>query len=54
MTPRISTDPLYQMLREGKMKEFNARVQAGEKPDLTNCDFRSVDLRGIEAVWAGF
>lgn len=48
MRPKISTDPLYQMLREGKTKEFNARVQAGDKPDLTNCDFRNVDLRGFE------
>jgi uncharacterized protein YjbI with pentapeptide repeats len=46
---RISNDPLYQLLREGAVKEFNARRAAGQSCDLTGCDFRGLDLRGLEA-----
>lgn len=47
--PQIKSDPLYQLLREGKIEEFNKRKAKGESCDLTQCDFRSVDLRGIDA-----
>ena len=47
--PQIKDDALYQLLREGKVDEFNQRKAAGEACDLTQCDFRNVDLRGIEA-----
>lgn len=47
--PQIKDDALYQLLREGKVEEFNQRRAAGEACDLTHCDFRNVDLRGIEA-----
>ena len=47
--PRISDDPLYQLLRDGDINEFNRRKQAGESCDLTNCDFRNLDLRGLDA-----
>lgn len=47
--PQIKTDPLYQLLREGNIAEFNRRIAAGETCDLTGCDFRHVDLRGIQA-----
>jgi uncharacterized protein YjbI with pentapeptide repeats len=46
---RISSDPLYQLLREGNIAEFNRRKAAGYKPDLTACDFRGLDLRGLDA-----
>lgn len=46
---RLSNDPLYCLLREGKIAEFNAKKAAGAKPDLTACDFRNVDLRGLDA-----
>ena len=48
MKPKLSTDPMYQLLRDGKITEFNARFEGGEKPELSHCDFRSVDLRGLE------
>ena len=48
--PQIKNDPLYQLLRDGDVKEFNRRKSAGEACDLTGCDFRNVDLRGIEAT----
>ena len=47
--PQIKTDPLYQLLREGKIDEFNSRRVSGESCDLTGCDFRGLDLRGIQA-----
>ena len=37
------------MLREGNITEFNRRRAAGESSDLTNCDFRATDLRGVNA-----
>lgn len=52
--PQIKNDPLYQLLREGKIDEFNKRKTTGESCDLTACDFRNVDLRGIEASGLDF
>ncbi len=48
-TPKTSHDPLYQLLREGKIKEFNSRQKAGKVCDLNGYDFSSMDLRGINA-----
>jgi len=47
--PIIRNDELYLLLRDGKIDEFNKRKVAGESCDLTGCDFRNVDLRGINA-----
>ena len=47
-SPRISDDPLYQLIRNGEIDEFNRRKDLGESCDLTNCDFRNLDLRGID------
>lgn len=41
--------PLYRLLREGKIEEFNASKQAGEVAHLEGYDFSSMDLRGINA-----
>lgn len=53
MTPsgrlRNPPDRMYQLLRDGNVKEFNAIRAQGDKADLTGCDFRNVDLRGIDA-----
>jgi uncharacterized protein YjbI with pentapeptide repeats len=46
---RLSTGPLYQLLRDGRIAEFNAQKAAGMKEDLTACDFRNVDLKGLDA-----
>jgi len=54
MKPKILTDPMYQLLRDGKITEFNTRFERGEKPDLSHCDFRNVDLRGLEAIGVDF
>ncbi len=53
-SPEISTDPMYQLIREGKIDEFNAKKQAGEYCNLKSCDFRSLDLKGIDAVGLDF
>ncbi len=52
--PHIKNDPLYQLLREGKIDEFNRRKGGGEKSDLRGCDFRALDLRGIDAAGLDF
>ena len=54
MKPKLSNDPMYQLLRDGKITEFNARFEGGEKPDLSNCDFRNVDFRGLEVTETDF
>jgi uncharacterized protein YjbI with pentapeptide repeats len=47
--PQIKDDPMYRLLREGDVEEFNARRAAGESCDLRGCDFRSSDLRRLHA-----
>lgn len=47
--PVIKNDPMYRLLREGKIEEFNARKEKGESCDLTGADFRGVSLCGINA-----
>ena len=46
---RISNDPMYRLLREGCIKEFNVKRAGGEPVDLTRCDLRGLDLRGMNA-----
>lgn len=44
----LSKDPMYLLLREGCIKEFNAKKAAGDTCDLRGCDLRGLDLRGLE------
>src|SRR3569833_949496 len=46
--PKIKTDPLYRLLREGKVSAFNEEKARGNRCDLTNCVFRGLDLRGLD------
>lgn len=46
---RIPNDPMYRLLREGCIKEFNVKRAAGEPVNLTGCDLRGLDLRGLDA-----
>lgn len=48
-TPIIKDDPLYLMLREGHIEEFNQRRQSGVSCDLRGADLRSLDLRNLDA-----
>jgi uncharacterized protein YjbI with pentapeptide repeats len=52
--PLISDNPLYRLLRDGKIEEFNQRVAAGEQVDLTGCDFRHLNLQGLQAQGLDF
>jgi hypothetical protein len=48
--PIIKTDNhLYCLLREGHITNFNEARMRGENTDLTRCDFRGIDLRGLNA-----
>ena len=47
--PRIPENPMYHLLRESKVEEFNQRRQNGEQCDLCGCDFSRVDLREMHA-----
>lgn len=46
---KIKDDPLYILLREGKIQDFNTLREQGHSCDLTHCDFRGLDLRGLTA-----
>ena len=46
---RLPNDPMYLLLREGCITEFNAKKSSGEKVDLRGCDLRGLDLRGLDA-----
>ncbi len=48
LKPLSYEDPLYQLLRDGNVGEFNRRKATGERCDLTHCDFRNLDLRKID------
>lgn len=52
--PVISDDPLYQLLRHGKIQEFNTLKRAGEAVKLSGMDLRGLDLRGIDASGIDF
>lgn len=52
--PVIKDDPMYRLLREGHVKDFNQRKANGESCDLIGADFRSVSLVGIDADGVDF
>jgi uncharacterized protein YjbI with pentapeptide repeats len=54
LKPLTYEDPLYQLLRDGNVKEFNRRKAQGETSDLTSCDLRHLDLRGLDAAGIDF
>ena len=51
MSPKleIKTDPMYVLLRDDKIDEFNQRKSNGDSFDLTFCDLRGIDLRKLDA-----
>ena len=44
-----SDDYLYCLLRDGHVNNFNEARERGENTDLTHCNFRGIDLRGLNA-----
>jgi uncharacterized protein YjbI with pentapeptide repeats len=43
-------DPMFHLLRHGKIAEFNAQRAAGQNPDLRDADLRGTDLRELDAA----
>ena len=39
LKPLTYEDPLFQLLRDGNVKKFNARKNANPPVELANCDF---------------
>lgn len=54
LKPLTYEDPLYQLLRDGDVKEFNCRKAQIAACDLTHSDFRNLDLRGLDATGVDF
>ena len=52
--PKIKSDEMYQLLREQRIDEFNARRARGESCDLTEADFRGLDLRELHVEGLDF
>ena len=46
-TPRISSNELYQLIREDRIEEFNRRWADGDRMALDGLDFRNQDLRNL-------
>ncbi len=49
-TPEYKQDPLYKLLREGHIEEFNKRRSEGENCDLRGTDLRHTDLRNLHTA----
>jgi len=47
--PTLHDNPMYQLLRQENITEFNQRKQAGESGELASGDFRGLDLRELNA-----
>ena len=54
MSLRFPDDPLYQLLRDEKIKEFNQQRKSVESIDFHDCDFRGLDLRSLNAAGINF
>lgn len=47
--PVISDDPMYLLLKDHRVADFNRGRAAGEAAVLAGCDLSNLDLRGLEA-----
>ena len=48
-SPHKIDDPLYDLLQQEKIMEFNSRRVLGDDCDLTGARLRGLDLRGLDA-----
>lgn len=46
--PRQLAEPMYLMVRAGRVEDFNRARKAGQKCDFRGCDFRGLDLRAFD------
>ncbi|MCB1751411.1 MAG: pentapeptide repeat-containing protein [Gammaproteobacteria bacterium] len=49
MASTYNEDPLYRLLHEGEIDEFNRRRRAGERCDLRASELSGLDLRKLDA-----
>lgn len=54
MAVRIIDDPLYQLLRNEQVDDFNKQRESLNTLDLSDCDFRGLDLRRLNASGINF
>lgn len=54
LKPLTCEDPLFQLLRDGNVEEFNARKSQNDTVLLAHCDFRHLDMRGLDAAGIDF
>ena len=47
--PEMKKNPMFLLLKDGRVEEFNSRRAAGEACDLRSADLRGTDLRGLDA-----
>ena len=47
--PTIPDDPIYQLLRQEKVDEFNNQRETSDLSHLKGCDYRGLDLRKLNA-----
>jgi uncharacterized protein YjbI with pentapeptide repeats len=52
--PDQNKDPMYHLLREGKIQDFNSNKAKGKVPVLREADMRGLDLRGMDASGIDF
>ncbi len=48
--PETKDNPLYRLLKDGLIEQFNQRRAAGESADLSGADLHHTDLRELDAV----
>ena len=53
-SPKIIDHPLYQMLREGRVEDFNTQRNMHSNLDFCGCNFRGIDLRGADVAGVDF
>lgn len=54
LRPLTYEDPLFQLLRDGNVTEFKRRKGEKQSIAMTDCDFRHLDLRGLDASAVDF
>ena len=54
MALRFPDDPLFQLLRDEQVKEFNQQRESVAEINFHDCDFRGLDLRNLNADGINF
>ena len=52
--PKIIDHPLYLLLRDGSVEEFNRQRTPVTPLDFSGCNFRGIDLRGVDVAGVDF